>query len=167
VLAIASKGDVAVLVAALALGAGSWSSTVAVVLGLVTATTRVGASSLRAISGAQSVLGPAGWNGSSTAVLASWLAAVAVLCAARPLPDVRSRWARAPVALAFGASAAVIAAGPGPGGAIAIRAAATLVAAVVAGAVVSIRVRPAADTLVGYAGVLAGVAAIAFGIVAR
>ena len=166
-LAIASKGDIAVLVAVLALGAGTWTSAVAVALGLVTASTRVGATSLRAISGAQSVLGPAGWNGSSAAVLASWLAAAAVLAAARPLPDVRGRWAAAPVALAFGSSAAVIAAGPGPGGAVAIRVVATLVATIVAGAVVAMRARPWADTLLGYAGVLLGGAAIAFGIVAR
>ena len=176
VLAIASKGDVAVLAAALVIGAGSSqrrsvavpaTAAVAIVLALATASMRVGATSLRAISGAQSVLGPAGWNGSSAAVVATWLAAAAVLCAARPFSEARSWRATAPVALAFGSTAAAIAAGPGPGGAIAVRVAATIVATVVAGAVVAMRARPAPDTLVSVGGVLVGIAAIAFGIVAR
>ena len=166
-LGIASKGDVAVLAAALAIAAASWPSAVAVTLALATSSTRVGATSLRAISGAQSVLGPAGWNGSSAAVAASWLAAAAVIGAARPLPGASARWLALPVSVAFGATAAALVAGPGPGGTLVVRVVGTLVASALAGVVVGLRSRDGADRFVGYGAALAGTVAIVLGVVAR
>jgi hypothetical protein len=167
VLAIASKGDIAVLAAALAITAGAWHSTVAVALGLVAASMRVGASSMRAIAGAQSVLGPAGWNGKVLAVAATWLAALAIVTAARSVLRFDGRWSSVLVGLPFGASAAAIAAGPGPGGALAIRVVATALAALAATGVVRVRVRPSADRLVAIAAPVLGAAAVVLGVLAR
>lgn len=168
VLALTSKGDVTVLAAALAVGATTWPSTVSVVLGLGAASLRVGATSMRAIAGAQSVLGPAGWNGSSKAVVASWLAAAAVTCAARPLPGVEPRWAPLPVGLAFGATAAAIVAGPGPGGALAVRVVVTVIATAVAAAVIVLRSRRVVvDRAVATAGVGLGALAALVAVLAR
>jgi hypothetical protein len=166
VVAIASKGDIAVLAAALAITAGTWHSTVAVALGLVAASMRVGASSMRAIAGAQSVLGPAGWNGKALAVAATWLAALAIVTAARSVPRLDGRWSVL-VGLPFGAAAAAIAAGPGPGGALAIRVVATALAALAATAVIRVRVRPSADRLVAIAAPVLGAAAVVLGVLAR
>jgi hypothetical protein len=167
VLAIASKGDVAVLAAALAIGAASWPSAVAVTLAMATASTRVGTTSLRAISGAQSVLGPAGWNGPTVAVAASWLAAAAVIGAARPLPGASARWTALPVSFAFGATAAAVVSGPGPGGALAVRVVGTLLASALAAAVVALRRRAGADRIAGLGAALVSIAAVALGVVAR
>ena len=89
---------------------------------------RWGSTSLGALAGAQSVLGPAGLTGPATVAASSWLAAGAVVLACRP-----------PVLLGvlpFGALAAAVVAGPGPGGELVWRiiatAAATLVCAGVA-----------------------------------
>jgi hypothetical protein len=168
VLAFTSKGDVTVLAAVLAVGATTWPSTASVVLGLATASLRVGATSMRAIAGAQSVLGPAGWNGSSKGVAASWLAAFAVLCAARPLAGIGARWAPLPVGLAFGATAAAIVAGPGPGGSLAVRFIATVVATAAAAAVIVMRSRrTTGERTAATAGIGFGAVAVFLAVLAR
>ena len=127
VLAVASRGDVVVLAALLALG--SWRRTTAFAssVALAAALLRWGSPSLRAIAGAQAVLGPAGWTGSNAAVASAWLAAVALVASARPRH--RESTVLAAVGVApFAVAAADVVAGPSAAGALGVRIAASVVA---------------------------------------
>ena len=106
-LALSSSGDAFALAALLGLLAAdvmTWGSAALVAVALLA---RWGSSSLKAIAGAQAVLGPAGQVGSARHVVAAWLMGLA-LASASPggLP-----------AIAFGAAAGLVVAGPavGPG----------------------------------------------------
>jgi hypothetical protein len=82
VLAVLSRGDVLVLAALLALVSWRPSSAVALVAALLATGWRWGSTALEAVSGAQAVLGPAGWVGSGRVAASSWLAALAIVAAA-------------------------------------------------------------------------------------
>src|SRR5581483_803049 len=86
---------------------------------------RWGSSSLGAVAGAQAALGPAGWTGRTAAVASAWLAATALVLAVRDRRDALEAFA---VAAAFAVTAADVAVGAAPGGALAARIAASVVA---------------------------------------
>jgi hypothetical protein len=88
---------------------------------LAAALLRWGSPALGAIAGAQAVLGPAGWTGSSTAVASAWLGALALVLAAVSLDKTSSFVTVASVA-PFAVAAADVVVGPAPGGALALRA---------------------------------------------
>jgi len=113
VLAVTSRGDAVVLAALLALAAWRPAPAISVGAALVATSWRWGSSSLEAIAGAQAVLGPAGWVGPTLAAVGSWLAAIAVVAAS---PALIGRGPRLVSAAASGAVAAVVVAGPAPGG---------------------------------------------------
>src|SRR5207253_8473229 len=114
---------------ALALAAGSVLGALALVGALGGVALRWGSSSLGAVAGAQAVLGPAGWTGSAAAVASAWTAAAAVVLASpgERVPGL-PRWL-GPLAAAvpFGLVTAVVAVGPGPGGAVRLRVVASIV----------------------------------------
>lgn len=189
VLAVLSRGDVLVLAALLALLAWRPLAVAALVPALVAGGWRWGSTSLEAISGAQAVLGPAGTVGPTAAAVSAWLAAVAVVLVT---PDLRARgddgwWGRAPGArprwvpsfasvpraaqllgaAAVGATAAVLAAGPAPGGAVWVRVLLTVVATVAALVVATRRRRTsgtagrwATSRVLDAAAVIAGIGAV-------
>jgi hypothetical protein len=127
VLAVASRGDVVVLAVLLGLGAGRRSSGLAAAGALGAAMVRWGSPSLDAIAGAQSVLGPAGWTGSSAAIASAWLGAVALVLATRSI-GAGSTTARALAAAPFAAAAADVVIGPSAGLAVLLRVVAAAVA---------------------------------------
>ncbi len=127
VLALTSRGDVVLLAVLLGFGAARRTSALACAAALSAALVRWGSPGLGAIAGAQAVVGPAGWTGSNVAVASSWLAASALLLAAVPLDDERLA-VRALSVAPFAVAAADVVVGPAPGGALALRAAATVLA---------------------------------------
>ncbi len=129
VLAVLSRGDALVLAALLAAAAWRPLPAVAVASALLATAWRWSSSSLEAIAGAQAVLGPAGWVGPGLAAAGSWLGAVALLAAT---PGFRDRRAQLVAGAASGAAAAVIVAGPAPGGDVWVRVVAGVAAAVIA-----------------------------------
>jgi len=131
VLAVASRGDVVVLAALLGLGVGRPASALAAAGALVAALVRWGSPSLEAIAGAQAVLGPAGWTGSTAAVASTWLAAAALVLAARPRHRA-TRWSTVLATAPFAVAAAALVVGPSAGGAILLRVAASVVAVILA-----------------------------------
>lgn len=138
----------------LGLGAGSAASAFAAVTALGAATVRWGSPSLRALAGAQAVLGPAGWTGSVAAVASAWLAAIALVAAARPTRDSsvpRSLLAVAP----FAAASAAVVVGPAVGGAVALRVAGTAVAVGLASIVTRLRWSPTIACVLGTAALIA------------
>ena len=138
VLAVLSRGDAVVLAGALAVVA--WRPAgLALIPAVVAGSWRWGSTSLEAVAGAQAVLGSAVTVGPTSAAVASGLAGAAVLLtAAQPAGD------DAPppflTAAAVGASVAVVAAGPAPGGDLWQRVLVALVAGVAAIAVGRMRV---------------------------
>jgi hypothetical protein len=127
-LAVLARGDVFALALLLVIVARRPASTAAVLLVGASVLVRWGSTSLDALAGAQAVFGPAAVVGSTMESLAAVCAAAAVVLAtpATPWP----RWLRPPpvallVAAPFGATGALIAAGPAPGGALVARIAAT------------------------------------------
>jgi hypothetical protein len=126
-LAVSSRGDVVVLALLLGFGAGRRASGLAAAAALAAALVRWGSPSLGAIAGAQAVLGPAGWTGSSAAVASAWLGAFALVFAAVPLD--RASWLVTTLSVApFAIAAADVVVGPAPGGALALRALGSVVA---------------------------------------
>jgi hypothetical protein len=119
----AAAGDVLLLGALLAVVAVDLLAGAGVALAAVSVLVRWGSSSLGALAGDQAVIGAAGWTGPLALVLSSWCAAVAMVVAAPRgvLP-----------ALAFGLAAASVVAGPGLGGPVVVRVAASAVAVGVA-----------------------------------
>jgi hypothetical protein len=121
VLAVSSRGDVLVLAALLGVVAARPVPAVGLLAAFAASAWRWSSSDLADVAGAQAVLGPAGWVGPTSLAAAAWLAALAVLASAPlPWPDPASPAAErvAPLltAVALGASAAVVVAGPVPGG---------------------------------------------------
>ena len=168
VMALSSSGDVLLLGVLLGGAAGSvWAGAAGVAAGLAVLV-RWGSPSLDALAGAQSVLGPAGLVGPPLAAAATWVAGAALVLAAPSLPwgEVRRAGvARVVGALAFALTAAAIVAGPGPGGDLWVRVAASALAAVAIVAVSPLvasrlgeRTGPVAAVLGGVAVVLAVVA---------
>lgn len=148
-LAVTSSGEAVLLCALLGVAAGEVVSAAVAVLAALTLALRWGTTSLDAVAGAQTVLGPAGLVGPPAAAAAGWCAAAALVLA-RP-----GAWA----APAFGAVAALVVAGPSPASAadVAVRVAAALAGAALA-FVVDRRgpgVRPLAVVLAVAAGALA------------
>jgi len=117
-MAAASVGDVLVLGVVLAVVTADLMAGAGAALAGVSVLVRFGTSSLEALAGNQAVLGGAGWTGSAAAAASAWCAAAALVAAAPRgiLP-----------AAAFGLAAAGVVAGPGPGGAIVARIAASVV----------------------------------------
>jgi len=105
VLAVSSSGELVVLGVLLSVTSGSFAGVVPVVLALAAVALRFGTTSLDAIAGAQSVLGPAASVGPMLAAAASSCAAVALLLA-HP-----GGWSVVP----FGLVAALVVAGPAAG----------------------------------------------------
>ncbi len=161
---------------------------VAVAAALVATSWRWGSTSLEAVAGAQAVLGPAGLVGPSTAAASSWLAALALVLAAVPLrlvagepagatptrgrllaaparpaaPPARrgvaDRAGRSLAALAAGAAAVVVVAGPAAERDVWIRVLATVTAIGAALLVGRLRARWAAA--IDVAALAAGAAAL-------
>ena len=169
VLAVLSRGDVLVLGALLVLVA--WRLPALVLLpALLAAGWRFGSTSLEALAGAQGVLGPAGLVDPARGAAASWCAAAAVVLVApaegpwtedagadAPKP----RWGRLLVAAATGVAAAVVVAGPAPGGDLWVRVVASVVGAAAALGVLALRARGAAPgRALDIAGGAAGLAAV-------
>jgi hypothetical protein len=157
VLAVSSRGEMLVLAALLAPAARRPAS-IAAALGLagaaVASSARWGTTSLDALAGAQSVLGPAGGVGPAWGAAASWLAAAAVLLAGGRGPH-PVRW------LATGAAVAAVLAGPGPGGQLPVRVAVGVGAAAASGALAAWRERDGrVATALAWAAGLAGLAAV-------
>jgi hypothetical protein len=146
VLALLSRGDVIVLAVLLAVGAWRPLPAAAVVSALAAAAWRWSSTALEDIAGAQAVLGPAGVVDPPTSATAAWLGAVAIVLATPNLveawlferahagalstspPRWLPRWLEWLPPLAAGASAAVVVAGPAPGGDVWARLVAGLVA---------------------------------------
>jgi hypothetical protein len=127
VLAVLSRGDVIVLAVLLVALAWRPVAVIAVAPALVAGGWRWGSTALEDIAGAQAVLGPAGTVGSATAAASAWVAAGAVLLVTPALgtrsdgrgwPPAIPAWL---IAAAVGTSAAAIATGPAPGGAMWVR----------------------------------------------
>lgn len=147
-LAVSSSGSM--VVAAVLVGVATrdrWAA-LAAVLAVASVTVRFGTTDFGDIAGIQSVLGPAGVVGPPAAAGSAWAAAAALVLAAAsarrpdagdaatpPRPTVPPRLVSALTALGGGAFAAAIVAGPGPGGDLAIRVAATAAASVLCAAV--------------------------------
>jgi hypothetical protein len=188
-LAVLSRGDVLVLGALLAVVAWRLPA-LALVPALVAAGWRFGSTSLEALAGAQAVLGPAGLVDPVRGAVASWCAAVAVvllvpagvgsMAARMSRPggpnlardgDVGARmsrrgaatlaWRPVLVAAATGASAAVVVAGPAPGGDLWVRVVAALTATALATGVGALRASGVrARRVLDVAGVVAAIATV-------
>jgi hypothetical protein len=154
VLAVSSRGDVVVLALLLGLGSASRASGFGTATALAAAMVRWGSPSMRAIAGAQAVLGPGGWTGSGAAVASAWLAGLALVAAARPSSRPTPVWTVIAVA-PFAAAAADVVAGPSTGGAIAARVAGSVVALGLGIVVSRWRRAPRAACLLGTAALLA------------
>ncbi|HUR18447.1 MAG TPA: hypothetical protein VMZ51_05850 [Acidimicrobiales bacterium] len=151
VLALSSSGEIVLLAVLLGVAAGDTVVGAVAVLATGAAALRWGTTSLDAIAGAQTVLGPAVAVGPLVAVGSAWCAAAALILIKAPGPG----------AVVFGLTAGLIAAGPSGGpGPVAVRIAA---AALGAGLAVAAQhrapsaARPAAMVLAAGAVILAGV----------
>jgi hypothetical protein len=115
-MAATSVGDVLLLGVVLAVVAADVVTGAGVVLAATSVLVRWGSSSLGALAGNQAVLGGAGWSGSIPGAASAWCAAAALVAATPPgvLP-----------AAGFGLAAANVVAGPGLGGAVVVRIAAS------------------------------------------
>jgi hypothetical protein len=161
VLAVLSRGDAVVLAALLAVAA--WRIPALVLLpAVVAATWRFGSTSLEALAGAQSVLGPAGLVDPVRAAAASWCAAASVVLSVATLRgealDRRVDVTSVAVVAASGATAAALVAGPSLGGAWWWRALAAIVAS--GAAVLVRRLRPRLDRQLDVAAIVAGLAPV-------
>jgi hypothetical protein len=145
-LAVLSRGDAIVLAALLTVGAWRPLPAVGVISALAATAWRWSSTSLEDVAGAQAVLGPAGVVDPPSAAASAWLGALALVLATPNLveawlserAEVTPRLAKDPPwvkrilewlpPLAFGAGAAVIVAGPAPGGDVWARVGAAVVA---------------------------------------
>lgn len=123
-LALSSSGEVVLLAVLLAVAAGEVLAGAVAVLATGAVALRWGSTSLEAIAGAQSVLGPGALVGPLAGAASTWCAAAALVLA-RP-----RGWGAA----VFGVAAGLVAAGPGAGsvGLAATRGAAALLGAALA-----------------------------------
>lgn len=158
-LALSSTGSM--VVAALLFGVSTRSrwSTLAAVLATAAVSVRFSTAVLDEIAGIQSVLGIAGRVGPPVAAASAWTAAAAVLLAVRA-PSNLSRPARLLPAVAGGALAAAIVAGPGPGGGLGVRVGATVVAVALAVLVAATDGRPRLVRIREVSAVVAGALAV-------
>jgi hypothetical protein len=149
-LAALSRGDAIVLAALLAVGAWRPLPAVAFASALAAAAWRWSSTALEDLAGAQAVLGPAGVVDPPASAVAAWLGALAIVLAtpnlveawwferadAGTLSTARPRWLARGLEwlppFASAASAAVVVAGPAPGGDVWARALAVLVALAIA-----------------------------------
>lgn len=154
VLAITSRGELAVLAILLVLPDVSLASVVAVLGAVVASSWRWGTTSLEALAGAQAVLGPAGGVGPAGAAAGSWLAALALLLAL-------SRGSEPVRFAAIGATVAAVLAGPAPGGELPVRVAVGVGAAAAAYGLAWWRSdHGATDRAVAWASAAAGIGAL-------
>jgi hypothetical protein len=154
VLAVSSRGELALVALLLVLPDVSVPSVVAALGAVVASSWRWGTTSLEALAGAQAVLGPAGGIGPGGAAAGSWLAAAALLLALSRGRD-PMRFA------AVGATVAAVLAGPAPGGELPVRVAVALGASVAAYGLASWRAEGGrGDRLVAWLGALAGLGAL-------
>ena len=179
VLALFSTGHVLVLAVLLAVLVAHPAAVGAVLLAGVAVLGRWGTSSLDAVAGAQSVLGPAGAVGPQAAAASAWFAAIALVLASPRLEghdtgegaEPLGRRRRLPpggvlvAALALGAAAAAAVAGPDLDTGVTLRLAATALAVLVAAVVSSLRWQQVTSALALAAGVVAAglAAAVASG----
>ena len=131
-IAVSSTGSMVVAAVLLGIAVGDHRSGAALVGAVAAVSVRFSTASFDDVAGIQSVLGPAGVVGPATGAASAWLAAAAVVLAVgRPRRTARSeRAGRLASAFAAGALAAAIVAGPGPGGALGVRVAATVLATI-------------------------------------
>jgi hypothetical protein len=165
VLAATSRGDAIVLGLLLVLAVARPTAVLAVGAALAASSLRWGATSLEALSGAQAVLGPAGWVGPTSDALGSWLAAAALLVALarRSAGSRQVTIVDLVLAAAAGATVAAVVAGPAPGGDVWLRILVALLAGALALLVASVRrgrrdldlVLDAGATVVGLAALVA------------
>ncbi|MDE0804215.1 MAG: hypothetical protein OSA99_12940 [Acidimicrobiales bacterium] len=158
-LALTSTGSMVVAVVFLAVAARSRWTLTALLLAVAAVAARFTTVGFDDLAGIQSVLGPAGTFGPVTAAASAWLAATAAVLAVRAPADA-TNLQRVMVAIAGGALAAAIAVGPGPGGDLAPRIAATVVATVLAFVLTTADDRPAVARVRASLAVAAGVAAV-------
>lgn len=130
-LAISSTGSIVVAAVLFGVATRNRWSMMAALFAVASVAVRFSTVGLDDLAGIQSVLGAAGVVGPPAAAAGAWCAAVALVLAAgsrdrAPLVE------RGLVALAAGAIAATVVAGPGPGDEIAVRVATTSVATVLA-----------------------------------
>jgi hypothetical protein len=179
VLALSSTGSAVVAAVLLAVAVGDRRAGFACVLAVAAVAVRFSTVTFDDLAGIQSVLGPAGIVGPPTAAASAWLAAAAVVLSVRrpavadgstvaPAPDgwpvpttVPPVLHRVLLALAGGALAAALVAGPGPSDLV-VRAGATAAGLVVALVVMGtdrwrpvVRVRPLVAVLVAVVAVVA------------
>jgi hypothetical protein len=160
-LALSSRGDALVLAAALAVVAARPERVVGVVGALLGSLLRWGTTALGAVAGAQAVLGPAAWTGGGAVVGSALLGAIALLAATPNAFALRGGQLLA--AAPFGASAALVALGPGPGGALVLRVVAVVGGTALASLVGQARDRRTASRVLDVVAVVAGVAAAVLG----
>lgn len=112
-LAVSSRGDIAVLAVLLAITAGNRLLTIAILAPSAAVIVSYGSGSLSALAGIQSVIGPAGLAGSLPQALGAWLGAAAIISSALVIKEYENKsntsWT---VALAFGTSASLLVFGP-------------------------------------------------------
>jgi len=159
-MALASRGDLVVVAVLLAVLTGDRRRAVGVAAACGAVLVRWGSSSLGAVAGAQAALGPAGWTGRTAAVASAWLAATALVLAVRDRRDALEAFA---VAAAFAVTAADVAVGAAPGGALAARIAASVVAFGAAVAVARLTRRRSFAGAASWLCLVAGVAALVCG----
>lgn len=158
-LALTSTGSMVVAVVFLAVAARSRWTLTALLLTVAAVGVRFTTVGFDDIAGIQSVLGPAGTVGPVTAAASAWFAAAATVLAVRA-PLGTTNLHRVMVALAGGALAASVAVGPGPGGDLVPRIAATIVATVLAFALTTTDDRPAIARARAVLAIVAGVVAV-------
>lgn len=176
-LSVTSRGAALLLVAVLVVLASRPLRMIGVAGAVAASCLRWGTTSLGPIAGAQAVLGPAGWTGGATAVTSAWAGALALICAVpgRPPPSPTGVGAIRRVELPagmffaapFGFSAGLVLAGPGPGGELAVRAAAALIATTLAVLVALARHSGLFDRRADLVAACAGMAAAALGALVR
>lgn len=171
VLAGTSTGSTVLAALLIGVAATDRRATGAAVLAVAATAIRFRTATFDDLAGIQSVLGPAGTVGPTTAAASAWAAAVAVVLSARaavtrtPRPGVGRAAAilgRLPAvapALGCGLLAAALVAGPGPSD-LGLRIGASVAAVVVALGVSIASSRPTVGRVVPWAALLAGVAAV-------
>ena len=162
VLALSSTGHIVVLVAAVAVAVARPMAVGAVALAAFATVERWGTTSLDAVAGAQSVLGPGGLVGPTAAAASAWCAAAAFVLASSWVDGDgedpargRVRPAAVVLALATGPAAAVVVAGPHFAADLPVRLGATVAAVVVAAVAGSCRWHHLTTGLALGAGVIA------------
>ena len=158
-LALTSTGSMVVAAVLVGVAARSRWTGVATLLAVAAVGVRFSTVTFDDLAGLQSVLGSAGTIGTTTAAASAWAAAGAVIVGVRT-PSGATGLHRIVLALAAGGLAAVIAVGPGPGGELALRVGATVLATVLVFVSTTVVTGDRAATMRTTVAVVAGVAAI-------